>query len=124
MDPITILSAFIPLLVQGGRAMINKWLGQENFKPASIEEFTKIKDKELELFKAINSAGGNNVSYLWVEAIIRLQRPFVVACVLCIWAYGHCMEWQDTTAIDNAASIIGFYLFGERSMLYWKRTAS
>lgn len=120
MDPITILSAFLPLLVQGGKAAINKWLGETNFKPASIEEFTAIKDKELELFKAINQAGGNNQSYPWVEAVIRLQRPFVVACVLLAWAYGHYMEWEDTSALDNAASVVSFYLFGERSMLYLK----
>lgn len=118
MDPITILSAFLPLLIQGGKAAINKWLGEVNFKPASIEEFVQIKDKELELFKAINQAGGNNQSYPWVEAIIRLQRPFVVACVLLSWAYGHYMEWEDTVAIDNAASVVSFYLFGERSMLH------
>lgn len=120
MDPITILSTFLPLLVQGGKAAINKWLGETNFKPASIEEFVQIKDKELELFKAINQAGGNNVSYPWVEAIIRLQRPFVVACVLTTWAYAHYLAWEDTSSIDNAASVVAFYLFGERSMLYLK----
>lgn len=122
MDPITIFSAFVPLLVQGGKAMINKWLGQSEFKPASIEEFIKIKDKDLELYKAINSAGGTNQSYSWVEAIIRLQRPTVVVAVLLAWVYAHYMNVTDTSAVDNATAIVSFYLFGERSMLYWKKT--
>ncbi len=124
MDPITILSAFAPLLVQAGKAMINKWLGETNFKPATIEEYTKIKDKDLELYKAINEAGGNNPSYPWVEAIVRLQRPFVVACVLLVWAYVHYLAWEDTESIDNAAAVVAFYLFGERSMFYLKKQAT
>jgi len=121
MEPFTILSALFPLIVQGGKAAINKWLGSENFKPASIEEFSTMKDKELALFKAINEAGGNNPSYPWVEAIVRLQRPFVVICVLLTWAYAHYTGWDNMDAINNAASIVSFYLFGERTMLYVKK---
>ena len=121
MDPLTILSAFLPLLVDGGKAAINKWLGSENFKPANIDEYTKIKDKELEHFKAINDAGGGNPTYMWVEAIVRLMRPFVVACVLLTWAYTHGMGWEDTTSIDNAAAIVAFYLFGDRTLFYAKK---
>lgn len=121
MDPITILSALLPLLVDGGKAAINKWLGSENFKPASIEEYTKIKDKELEHFKAINEAGGGHSTYLWVEAIIRLMRPFVVICVLVTWAYVHGMAYEDTGSIDNAAAIVSFYLFGDRTLFYAKK---
>lgn len=121
MDPITILSALLPLVVQGGKAAINKWLGSETFKAASIEEYVQIKNKDLELYKAINEAGGNNPSYQWVEAIVRLQRPFVVICVLLTWAYANYMQWEDLSTINNAASVVSFYLFGERSMFYLKK---
>lgn len=121
MDPITILSAFLPLLVDGGKAAINKWLGSENFKPANIDEYSKIKDKELEHFKAINEAGGGNPTYMWVEAIVRLMRPFVVLCILLTWAYCHGMDQMDTDSIDNAAAIVSFYLFGDRSLFYAKK---
>lgn len=124
MDPLSILSVFAPMLVQAGKAAINKWLGSENFKPANIDEYTKIKDKELQLYKAINDAGGSNPSYLWVEAIIRLQRPTVVLIVLSIWAFSHASGVEDTTSIDNAAAIISFYLFGERSMFYLNKKLS
>lgn len=123
MDPITILSALMPLLVQGGKAAINKWLGSENFKPASIEEYEKLKDKEIQLFKAVNEAGGNNPSYAWVEAIVRLQRPFVVMCVLLTWVYAYSQGWEEMDAVNNAAAIVSFYLFGERSMFYFKKQA-
>ena len=121
MDPLTILSAFLPLVVDGGKAAINKWLGSENFKPTNIDEYTKIKDKELEHFKAINEAGGGNPTYMWVEAIVRLMRPFVVVCVLLTWAYLHGMNVEETESIDNAAAIVAFYLLGDRTLFYAKK---
>jgi len=121
MDPITILSAFLPLLVDGGKAAINKWLGSENFKPANIDEYSKIKDKELELFNAVNNAGGSNPSYPWVEAVIRLMRPTIAVIVLIVWSYSHIYQFDDTSSIDNAAGIIGMYLFGERSLFHSKK---
>jgi hypothetical protein len=124
MDPITILSALLPLVVHGGKAAINKWLGSENFKPSNIEEYGKIKDKELDLFKAINEAGGNNPSYAWVEAIVRLQRPFVVVCVLTTWAYANYVGWENLDAVNNAAAVVAFYLFGDRSLFYASKKGS
>lgn len=122
MDPLTILAAFAPVAVDGVKALINRFLGTADFKPATIEDYVKVKDKELERFKAINTQGSGNPSYLWVEAIVRLQRPFVAICVLLTWATGHAiLELEDTTAIDNAAAIVGFYLFGDRTLFYTKR---
>lgn len=121
MDPLTILAAFAPLVVDGVKAAINKYLGSENFKPATIDEYTKIKDKEIEQFKVINEAGMGGVAYPWVEAIVKLMRPFVVVSVLSTWAYVHGMALEDTESIDNAASIVAFYLFGDRTLFYAKK---
>jgi len=79
MDPITLLAAFAPLAVDLGKSLIAKFVAPEQFKPATIEQYTQIKQLDLDMFKALNEAGGSNPSYLWVEAIVRLQRPLVVA---------------------------------------------
>jgi hypothetical protein len=71
------------------------------------------------MFKALNEAGGSNPSYLWVEAIVRLQRPLVVAVSLGAWAYTHVVG-MSSPEVDNFAAIVGFYLFGDRTMFYAK----
>lgn len=119
MDPITLLAAFAPLAVDLGKSLIAKFVAPENFKPATIEQYVEVKKIDLEMFKALNEAGGSNPSYLWVEAIIRLQRPLVVAIALGAWAYTHILG-TPSSEVDNFAAIVGFYLFGDRTMFYAK----
>ena len=119
MDPITLLAAFAPLAVDLGKSLINRFVAPEQFKPATIEQYVQVKQLDLEMFKALNDAGGSNQSYLWVEAIVRLQRPLVVAIALGAWAYTH--VWGTPSAeVDNFAAVVGFYLFGDRTMFYAK----
>jgi hypothetical protein len=119
MDPITLLAAFAPLAVDFGKSLISRFVAPENFKPATIEQYTEVKKIDLEMFKALNEAGGSNPSYLWVEAIVRLQRPLVVAIALGAWAYTHIVG-IPSAEVDNFAAIVGFYLFGDRTMFYAK----
>lgn len=119
MDPITLLAAFAPLAVDLGKSLIAKFVAPEQFKPATIEQYTQIKQLDLDMFKALNEAGGSNPSYLWVEAIVRLQRPLVVAIALGIWAWSHSYG-VPSPEVDNFAAIVGFYLFGDRTMFYAK----
>jgi hypothetical protein len=122
MDPLTALAAFAPVVVEAGKAAVSRWLAPAEFKPASVEQWLAMKDKEIALFNAINAAAGGTASYPWVEAIVRLQRPFVVACVLVVWAWSRSVG-VPSEAIDNAAAIVGFYLFGDRTLLYARRAA-
>lgn len=80
---------------------------------------------DLEMFKAMNEAGGTNPTYPWVEATVRLMRPGVAAIVLLTWAYVH---WGmgtaipfETDSVDNFAAAIGFYLFGDRTLFYSRK---
>lgn len=118
MEPLSALAAFAPLLIDLGKAAIGKFIGA-NYKPANMAEYLQMQRADVERFSAINNAGGANPSYPWVEAIVRLQRPFVAAAVLGTWAYAHTTgTLTDTTTIDNAASIVSFYLFGDRTLTY------
>lgn len=122
MDPITILAAIAPLLVDGGKALIQKYLAPEEFKPAKVEDYVQMRRLDLEMFQAMNAAGGTNPTYPWAEAVVRLMRPAVAATVLLVWAMLHAQGGVDTASVDNFAAAIGFYLFGDRTLFYAKRS--
>jgi len=90
---------------------------------ALIERFTGLGYAAVHLdikqFEAINNAGGNNPSYPWVEAVIRLMRPSIAIGVIGTWSL--CKFVPDLSCgseVDNFAAAIGFYLFGDRSLFY------
>jgi hypothetical protein len=122
MDPITILAALGPVAVDLGKSLINRFIAPDQFKPATIEQYAKMKEIDLEFFKTMNEAGGGNASYPWVEAIIRLMRPVIGIIVLSTWAYLAIVgDGEVNEQVSNFASVIGFYLFGERSLFYVKK---
>ena len=120
IDPVTILAALGPLSVDLGKSLINRFVAPDQFKPATIEQYAQMKQIDLEFFKVMNEAGGGNPSYPWVEAIVRLMRPFIGLLVLATWATMH-LQGIATPEVDNFASAVGFYLFGERSLFYIKK---
>lgn len=120
-DPLTALAALAPIVVEAGKAAVQRWIAPDQIKPTSVEDYAKIKNIDLEWFKALTGADAGGDTYRWVEAVRKLQRPFVVIAVLGTWAYAHAAGIAETNAIDNMASIVGFYLFGERTMFYATR---
>lgn len=120
MDPFTILAALGPLAVDLGKSLINRFIAPDQFKPATIEQYAKMRELDLDMFKAMNEAGGANPSYPWVEAVVRLMRPTVAIIVLGTWAY-MTMTAQSNSAVENFAAAIGFYLFGDRTLFYSRK---
>lgn len=120
MDPFTILAALGPLAVDLGKSLIGRFIQKEEYKPVNIEEFSKMKQLDLEMFKAMNEAGGINPSYPWVEAAVRLMRPAVGIIVLGTWMY---LKLNNITneGVDNFAGAVGFYLFGDRTLFYARK---
>ena len=117
MDPATILAALGPLAVDLGKSLISRFIAPTEMKPANVDEYVKMRQMDMDMYKAMNDAGGANPSYPWVEAIVRLQRPAVAAVVLLSWAY-LTMNGQSSPTVDNFAAAIGFYLFGDRTLFY------
>lgn len=117
MDPVTILAALGPLAVDLGKSLISRFIAPTEMKPANVDEYVKMRQMDMDMYKAVNDAGGANPSYPWVEAIVRLQRPAVAAIVLLAWAY-LTMNGQSSPTVDNFAAAIGFYLFGDRTLFY------
>ena len=116
MDPITILAALGPLAVDLGKSLIGRFIQTDTYKPVNIGEYVQMRQVDLEMFKAMNNAGGGT-TYPWVEAIVRLMRPAVAAIVLGTWAFME-VTGDSSATVANFASAVGFYLFGDRTLFY------
>jgi hypothetical protein len=115
MDPITILAALLPLVIEGGKYAVQKWLAPESVKPGTFAEFLQLRALDIEQFKAMQ--GGDGDSYRWVAAVRQLQRPIFAAAVLGTWVY-QASGGSITPTVANMAGAVGFYLFGDRSLFY------
>ena len=120
MDPLTILAALGPLAVDLGKSLIGRFIQTDNYKPVNVDEYVKMRQLDLDMFKAMNDAGGTNPSYPWVEAAVRLMRPAVGIIVLGTWAYLE-MPGSISESVSNFASAVGFYLFGDRTLFYARK---
>ena len=117
MDPLTILAALGPLAVDLGKSLIGRFIQTDVYKPTNIGEYTQMRNTDLEMFKAMNNVGAGGSTYPWVEAVVRLMRPSVGAIVLGTWSF-MMITGQDSAAVNNFASAVGFYLFGDRTLFY------
>ena len=120
MDPLTILAALGPLAVDLGKSLIGRFIQTDNYKPVNVDEYVKMRQLDLDMFKAMNDAGGTNPSYPWVEAAVRLMRPIVGVIVLGTWAHMKMNNISNQT-VDNFAGAISFYLFGDRTLFYSRK---
>ena len=120
MDPLTILAALGPLAVDLGKSLIGRFIQTDNYKPVNVDEYVKMRQLDLDMFKAMNDAGGTNPSYPWVEAAVRLMRPIVGVIVLGTWAHMKMNNISNET-VDNFAGAISFYLFGDRTLFYSRK---
>lgn len=120
MDPLTILAALGPLAVDLGKSLIGRFIQTDTYKPVNVDEYVKMRELDLSMFKAMNDAGGINPSYPWVEAAVRLMRPAVGVIVLGTWAHLK-LNNIPSESVDNFAGAVGFYLFGDRTLFYARK---
>ena len=120
MDMLTILAALGPLAVDLGKSLIGRFIQQDVYKPVNVDEYVRMRQLDLDMFKAMNEAGGSNPSYPWVEAIVRLMRPAVAVIVLGTWATLK-LNNMDSASVDNFAAAVGFYLFGDCTLFYARK---
>lgn len=123
MEPFTALAAFGPLAVEAGKALIARFIAPEVFKPANVADWLAMRRADVELFSAMQDKGGGGPP--WVDAVIRLQRPTVAALALGTWAVQELtIPGGATPAVSNFAAVIGFYLFGDRTLFHIKGRAN
>lgn len=117
MDPLTALAALLPLGIEAGKAAIQKWFAPDQVKPVDFDQLLQLRQLELQTWQAMQ--GGSGASYPWVEAVRQLQRPLFVAGVLLAWCW-QAAHGATSPTVDNMASCVGFYLFGDRTLFYVK----
>jgi hypothetical protein len=120
MDPLTILAALGPLAVDLGKSLIGRFIQTDQYKPVNVDEYVKMRQLDLDMFKAMNEAGGANPSYPWVESVVRLMRPLIAIIVMLTWAYLQ-STGKSSESIDNFAAAIGFYLFADRTLFHLRK---
>lgn len=115
MDPMVAAASLAPLVIDLGKAFINRFVSPDSYRPKTVEEWAVMRKAETDLFAAMNAAPP--ASYPWVNAVIALQRPVVAGLVLGVWGalklYG-----VESPSADNFAGAIGFYLFGDRTLFH------
>lgn len=125
MDPATILTAFIPILQNGAKALIKKIGGKDaavsEVKPQTVEDAIKLGELDIKRLEAIASMDSVSGAAQWVANVRGIQRPVAVGVVLLTYAW--CV--LDTTVVQstldmvsNLASSAMFYLFGDRTLMY------
>ena len=123
MDPLTILTAFIPALTDGVRGLINKWTGGAGAKPANVEEAVKLVDADIRRLEALAKLDSVGNTAQWVNNIRALMRPTVGLVIILARAttlYYDAPADLSTMAANLAASVV-FYLFGDRTYMHFKR---
>lgn len=119
----TVLPALVPALSDGLKAIVGKFTG--GAKPLSIAEQVQLMQAENERLKTLSELEGGGTSYPWVEAIRKLQRPFVVLVAMLVWAahFSGLVELSDasTLMLVDVSSSVMFYLFGDRTWSYIKK---
>lgn len=119
-DPITMLAGLLPLGVEAGKALIQRFLAPDQVKPLDFGQLLQLKEMELRQWLAMQ--GGDAPSYPWVAAVRQLQRPVFVVLVASTWCW-QAFSGEPSAAVSNMASAVGFYLFGDRTLFYAKGKA-
>lgn len=112
----TLLPALIPALSDSLKAVVGKFTG--GAKPLNIAEQVQLMEADTAKLIAISKLEGDGQTYQWVEAVRKLQRPFVVLVVMLVWAVAFAGLVELTAAalvmLADLSSAVMFYLFGER----------
>ena len=80
MDPITMLTAFAPMVMDLGKSLISKFIAPDVFKPATIEQYTQMKTLDLEFFKTMKVLLIKKVTIL--KFLISSPIPKITCCCI------------------------------------------
>lgn len=116
----TLVPALVPALADGLKSVVGKFTG--GAKPLTIAEQVQLMQAENERLDMLSKLEGSGTTYPLVEAIRKLQRPFVVAVVILVWAcyFLGLTEVSEASAVilSDVSSSVMFYLFGSRTWEY------
>ena len=125
MDPVTILTAFIPLLQSGAKALIKKISGKDSAAadvvPQTVDDAIKLGELDIRRLESIASLDSVSGASTWVSNVRGIQRPAAVLVVLTTYAacvFNPDIAQSTLDMVANLASSAMFYLFGDRTLMY------
>ncbi len=120
MDPISLLAAFIPVIIDGLKQGINYWTGGP--KPTSVQDLVSLRELDIRQLEALAKLDNADGASRWVVNIRGLQRP--VATIIILIYFGLSMYYPVSEDARQTLSFLAqcafFYLFGERTLTYAK----
>ena len=123
MDPLTILTALLPIAQDGVRAVINRFTGNAGAQPANTDEAIRLIEAETQRLQAIAQIDTptGDVSR-WVNDLRSLQRPIAAGMILLAYWYTliAVVDVQIQMTVANLAASVVFYLFGDRTVMYMR----
>jgi len=123
MDPITIVTALLPVAQDGIRAVINKFTKGAGAKPATTAEAIMLMKAETERLRAVSDMDRptGQVS-VWVNNVRSMMRPAATVLILLAYFYTLVFDTEASIAMNatNLAASVVFYLFGDRTVMYMR----
>lgn len=120
MDPLTLVTALLPMVSDGVRGLINKFTGGAGAKPANVKEAIDLMSAENERLRVVAELDKAEGVSTWVANVRALQRPavaFTVLLLLSVMYVGNIGDEVDKANVLNLSSAVFSYLFGERLYL-------
>jgi hypothetical protein len=124
----TLLPSLLPAVADGARGLFARLFKGKGAQPQNVTEVIALMNADTEKLKtlaALDAPSGD--SYKWVNAVRSLQRPVVSGAVIIgylLACYGVGDPSQGTVdTLAQYASMVTFYLFGDRTYSYIKGNA-
>ena len=120
----TILPALLPALTDGARGLFARLSKGKGAEPQNVNEVIALMNADTEKLKTLAALDTAGDTYKWVNAIRALQRP-VISLAVIVGYIAACYGLGDPTQstldmLGNYASMVTFYLFGDRTYSYIK----
>ena len=122
MDPITLLTAFIPLITSTVSRIVGRLTGGP--EPQTVSEKIQLMEAETAKLKAMADLDNTPGVSSWVQDLRGALRPVSVLAILGVWAVLLVIPGTNEfilRIVADLASAATLYLFGERTMLYVRR---
>jgi hypothetical protein len=120
---LTFLAALLPVVSEGVKTIINRFFGSA--QPKTVDDVLKLKEAELRHLEALAQLDKVDGAAKWVNTLRGAIRPCATILLLGVWAvasFTNAIPEAHYVLIADLASAAMFYLFGERSMMYIKRS--
>lgn len=122
MDPVTVLSAFIPLVSSVITRVVDHFTGGP--KPQNVKEQIDLNASEVSKLEALAKIDNADGASQWIVDVRAAQRPIAVGLILAVWGVLALHNGVSFELVQDLASSAVFYLFGDRTMMYINKKAA